>query len=96
MLIHERKPDSKVQLYLDLFKFFCDKVPARNWVKRYLKFRKHQTLGNENAYLDLIDFIGEHHKAELDFSTNNGILDAIDLLIDRAEENGNVKFKRDK
>lgn len=73
--------EKNIQIHYHAFSFFVEKKPPMEMVIKYFN-------GDSS---DMQDYIVGNLKEGLFWSTGVGVLDAVDLLINEAESNGNFK-----
>ena len=73
--------EEKIQIYYNTFSFFLEKKPTFELIIQYLN----------QDYTNMQDFIVSNLKDDMFWSTGIGVMDAIDLLIKEAHNNGNFK-----
>ena len=72
----------KLELYKSTLSLLITELPNDDIILKYLN--------DDDGHEDLIDFICEHIKPEIHWSTCVGILDACDLIIGEAIGNDNI------
>jgi len=71
--------------YRSVFSMFLDEAPSLSMVDKYLE--------GEDGVTDMQDYVGLHNVSRIAWSTSIGILDAVEIIVSSAVENGNIKFE---
>ena len=75
--------NSKLNLYKNILSLFISKLPDDKIILDY--FTK------DDAHLELQDWIGMNLRKEIYWSTAIGVIEACDLILNEARDNGNLK-----
>lgn len=83
----EKRP-TYIELWKSAMSLFLEKLPNDKLIIKYLEEKKLQNF--HTAYDAMMDFIGEHYKPELWFTTNLAILESVESMIEEGYGNQNI------